>query len=488
MRRAAAAGALALLAACGPEDAGPQPEPFVLGPVVRTRLAELARAAELPALPAPAEDLGEDVRGLVVTRATADQRFRDLPLEDIKTLGPAAIPALAALLLDPEVDGAQRAAAAELLAVLDHPVAAEHLLALVEQAPEAWLRRLCVWHLGHTTQDRCVPRVVLRLKYEQDHEAFIWIAVTLARFGNFSGLDALLDLARRGTPEGESARAQLAALEAEYGRPGNELRALWNSSRATELPQHTPSPALRAAVWTWIAELSGEHFQLRGVDDARYVLARLGPWAVDEVAAALADEDWHARLHCAQVLERMGPRAASAGPALLRTLSEPLLAPAAAEALGRVGYPPAEPALIRASEPGNAYELRVGAVIALGRLGLATSADALRARFAEATDPALADLRLAAATSLVLLDHGDEVADWLVAQLAGDGDAAGAEVALESWIERGVDAGRTAFVALRDAWRRFDPPPGTIPDTQRAAQRRKDRAAALQELLPLSDR
>ena len=57
------------------------------------------------------------------------------------------------------------------------------------------------------------------------------------------------------------------------------------------------------------------------------VLSRLGPWAATEISAALADVDAHVRLHCAQVLERMGPRASSAGPALLRALAEPFWPP-----------------------------------------------------------------------------------------------------------------------------------------------------------------
>ena len=51
------------------------------------------------------------------------------------------------------------------------------------------------------------------------------------------------------------------------------------------------SDAQLREVWDLVLDMSGETFQLRPVDDARYVLSRLGPWCAREVASALTDED-----------------------------------------------------------------------------------------------------------------------------------------------------------------------------------------------------
>ena len=91
---------------------------------------------------------------------------------------------------------------------------------------------------------------------------------------------------RSGEDVRAQAQGQLDAIAARLELSAEEARALWNSIDARRLPQPTPSPRLRAAVWNLVAELSSEHFQLRGVDDARYILARMGPWVAEEIAPA----------------------------------------------------------------------------------------------------------------------------------------------------------------------------------------------------------
>ena len=80
----------------------------------------------------------------------------------------------------------------------------------------------------------------------------------------------------------------------------------WRGAR----PLHARAGPAPRELWRLVSDLSGEHFQLRGVDDARFILSRLGPWSAAEFAAALEDDDPYVRLHVAQVLERMGPVAA----------------------------------------------------------------------------------------------------------------------------------------------------------------------------------
>ena len=479
---------LALAGACGEGGSAPGgARPGAIPPlasVVADRLAALAaEVGELPPLEPPADP--EEVAGLVGMLASATGRMRQVPLEAVRAdLGAPAGPLLAVHLRDERRPSEERVAAAELLAALDEPRAAETLVATVESAPEPWLRAWCAYHLAATGQDWIEPRLVLRLKVERDPATWLWIASTLARFDNFSGLAGLEELAATGATEELRAQAQgqLDALAARLGRTPGEVRALWDSIEAAgALPQARPSARLRLAVWRAVAELSGEHFQLRGVDDARHALSQMGPWVAEEIAPALFDRDPFVRLHTAQVLERMGPRATTAGPQLVAALGEPTIAPAAAEALGRVGYPAALASLLDATAAGRPHELRVAAARGLGRLGLEGGLARVSELFAEASSPP--DLRAAAATALVLLGRGDDAARWLVDELAAGEDPSGAERALETWLERGARSGRAGFEAALGEWRSLAGPPGVIPDLAQTRERWTARAAALRARL-----
>lgn len=476
---------LASLCACGDSDAA-APEPYELSNVVAQRIAALeAELGPAPRVPELEAKLEEEVEGMVTMLAGAQGRMREVPLATIREdIGAAAIPSLVRALTSGQRSADERVAAAELLATLTHPAATEALMQAVEQSLEPWMRRWCAYHLPGTGDDRVVPRLIQRLKYEKDPETFVWLSMALARYRNYSGIPALLDLRDRGATDNLRATAagQLEVLAGDLGFAPEEARDLWNSIDAASLPQAEVSPALRLELWRLVIELDVDHFQLRGVDDARYVLSRMGPWAADEVARALADEDGHVRLHCAQVLERMGPRASSAGPALLRALAEPLLAPAAAEALGRVGHPPALKALALRTTPEHDHELRVAAVRALGRLGLPGAIPAVSDCFAESASPA--DLRMAAATAMVLLEQGEEVAHWLATQLASeDADPDAAEIALETWLVRSVERGADGFDAVLSEWRGLQGPPGIIPTMEAVRKRQVGRAKVMARML-----
>lgn len=457
-------------------------EPFELRDVVRERLDELARdVGPAPEIPPLAPELEEEVDGMVTMLAGSDERMRSIPIATIRDdVGPAAVPRLAAALASDRLPAEERVAAAELLASLNHPAATEALLGQLSNAPEAWLRRWCAWHLASVPDDAVVPRLLFRLKYESDHEAVVWLATALGRHRNYAGAAVLADLARSSPSESVRTQAaqQLAELASDAGCGPDELAPTWSSVDAGRLPQPSPSPRLQQAAWLLVSQMSSEHFQLRGVDDARYVLSHMGAWVADEVAQALADSDDHTRLHAAQVLERMGPRAVSAGPALVKALADASVAPTAAEALGRVGYPPAVAALAARTAPEEPHELRVAAVRALGRTGVADGLAAVRPCFAEAGNPH--DLRLAAATALVLLGAGDEAAPWLVGELPDFDDA---EVALETWLAAGAERGRSGFAEALAAWREDAGPPGVIPTLEAAAARRRSRAARLAPVL-----
>ncbi len=484
LARLALVGLVPALASCVGETPPAPNAPPALGPVARTRSAALSAAAPAPLAPAAAAEGAEATRAMLETRVHGGQ-FRDLVFEDLAGLGEAAIVPLAAHALDPRLAADLRAAAVELLGALRTPAAAERLLGLAKDSPEAWLRAHAAWRLAACGSDHVVPGLVLRLKYERDPDAFLWVASTLGRLGCLAGLGGLMELAAREDARAALAAAELAAVVEPLGMEAEQALALWSGVDAEALPLPPPSDAQLREVWDLVLDLSGDTFQLRPVDDARYVLSRLGPWCAREVASALVDEDPWLRLHCAQVLETMGPRARVVEAQLLHALAEPGVAPAAAEALGRVGGPAAVAALLACTGSERPHELRVGAVRALGTLGLSEAAAPVRALFESLGAPtAPQDLRMAAATALVGLGEGDAAAAWLTERLGSAADASEAEVALGAWLRAGAAKTRVGFEEALRTWDGHADPPGALPNTERAIARRRSRAASLASQLP----
>ena len=480
MKARTAALLVTALAACG------EPAPLLPTFEYRAALVEGLAAAEaaVEALPAPVgpseEPDPEHIQGLVHMLANSSGRTRELPLEEIGTLGDPAAPQLAVIAANGEHDPAERLAACELLAKLGTPRAVEHLLQLCEKSPEGWLRAQAAWRLGEVDADWVVPRLVYRLKYELDPEAAIWLASTLGRHGNHSGLDALWNLRSNGEDEGirGSANQRLVELAEAVGAASPEEHwELWTGTDPGRLLLRSePSPRLQLAVWREIEQLSGEHFQLRGVDDARFILSRMGSWVTAPLADALHDEDVYVRVHVAQCLERRGPRANLAGPTLVEALADPTLAPTAAAALGRVAYPSAEPVLRRLIvQASTDHELRVACATALGHLGLSASIPALETVVAVEGPQ---DLRQACAAALVALGVGDRGAAFLLSSLRpGAPDRNGAEAALEQWLEslEGDVAGE-----VLEEWLALEPAPGSIPTAAQVERRLEQRLGLLE--------
>jgi len=311
-----------------------------------------------------------DLDGLISMLTTSSGRMRNVPLAEAEQYGAALVPQLAAVLGDEARAGEERAAAAELLAATKTSAAGEALIRTAERSSEAWLRSTCVFRLAELEDDRFVLRLLLRLKYEKDPEAFVWIAHALAQLGNYAGLESLRSLAWNAQDEGvrERARAEFARTAEAVGvDSGDEVLRRWYAADAAALPPREPSAALRLNVWRALSNLSSEHFQLRGVDDARYALANLGHWAAPEIAQALADRDFHVRLHGAQVLERMGLRAHGALDQLVAALDDPELAPQALASLGSLGPDAFEQVAARVHRD-QPFEQRVAARRALTRV------------------------------------------------------------------------------------------------------------------------
>jgi HEAT repeat protein len=467
-----------LLAGCGQE---PRPAPaFELGPVVTSALAQ---EEDLVDPSSDAGDADEALEAVLGPLLSGDEDLAALALEDARALAPAALERAAARLIALDEPVETRVALADVLGSSATPRALEALLAALSGAPEAAVRTQCAWRLGQAQDERVVPELLLRLKYERDSRTAYWVADALARFGHLAGLEALVVI--WGREEGElreHAAAKLRALADEHGCASiDELRERWRMGRVS--PRPTVGAALQREGWRWIARLA--EWQLRGVDDARYVLVALEDWIVPALAAALHDEDVHVRLHAAQCLERRGPRAAAAAAELEAALAEPRIAATAAAALAALGATSAVPALERAVAISRDPELRVAAVRALGHLGLSRSISVLEALLEEEQP---FDLRQALAQALLALDPRHEaVAEVLVSLTDERGDAGDAELALEAWLVERARA-ETRFAELLARWTALGPAPETVPTASEVTERRQRRARLLRDSDALASR
>ncbi len=473
------------LAACADTAPPETPKPtFALRAVVKPALAEaLARAPVAPAASSPADP--EAVEALLGTLESPDARMRALALEDAKTLGDGAVPALAAAIADAAAAPARRTACAQALGAIATSAAVDALATRLEVDVEAWLRAQCAWQIRTAALDEVVPRLALRLKYEKDGATVVWIADALASFGDLAGLDGLRVV--RDTARDESARTdaieRLAALASERGfADGDALYAAWwRGELDGKVPQREPSAALRREVWDRIQRLS--EWDLRRVDDARFILVRLEGWVVPMLAAALHDEVVYTRVHAAQCLERRGPRARAAVPELVAALADTRLAPGAAAALAAIGDRSAGPAIEGLLRSARDVELRVAAARALGSVGGPSSLDLLRAAW-KPDQPI--DLRQAAAGALVGLGEGDAVAPFHLECLDSKiADAGSAEHALGNWIARKAESGDDAWRGISTRWIALEPAAGTVPDAAEVAARRTSRGEIARAALGL---
>ncbi len=440
---------LLLLCSCGEK---PPPRPTVQ-PYALQRVVAAARERHPPfvAETAAAEptELLEQVLGALGER---DERLKALARKDAQGLSLGELAALRAILFDASAPDERRAAAAEALGALERP---EAELALLEFLPDlrtpAWLRALVTFQWGRRTENRFLGRALLRLKYEPDDESVIWLADALLRHGSQAGADALRVLVSRAHTE------ELRALAAD------RLQAVEAASESSAAPQ---ADQLSEA-WTWISKLSD--WDLRQVDDARFVLQRMPDWVVPLLCECLREENVYTRVHAAQTLGRRGPRAASAREALLAALGERQLAPTAAEALGELKDPSVRGELERCLAQSRDLDLAVAAARALGRLG---DPAALPALTAVLSPP---DLLFAARIARAELGSAAQVAPDLLSVLEGaPGDAEAAAHALGAWIAAG---------ALRSRWEALVPAPGTIETAEQARARRAAMAQLVREQL-----
>jgi HEAT repeat protein len=319
------------------------------------------------------------------------------------------------------VEADERTATRAERALLD----SEHVLWVLEPAlghENVGARRRAAWLLGRSRASIAVFPLLLRLKYENDPEAIVWVAVALHRLGNDTGL-AWLDQAI-----GQAATAQLAGEQAiaicraqgiavgeqpTYAELQAALRTL--SSRwhevgvgcCTEAPPYDLA-AVDACAAAHLAVTEGT--QLRPVDDARYVLTRTGRIAIPLLRRALGAAEPYLRTMALQVLAEIGPPAQSSSDAVLPLLADPLTAAYAMRTLGETGAADAAPRLRQFLDAADS-ELRAAAANALGQLRDAAAGERLAALLADAAETQ--DVRVQAAFARLRLGEDPAAAAFL---------------------------------------------------------------------------
>ncbi len=296
----------------------------------------------------------------------------------------------------------------------DAPFGVEALL----QDADAAVRAAAVWQLAERKALGAVPALVLRLKYEKDPRVRLWLGLALAHLGNGAGLAdigaafgsadladeagqgavALLQAAGQKVPDAPSwaqLREQLAALE-----------VAWRTT-ASPLVTVAATPGQQAQLAARLARhlLDTDGFQLRNVDDARFVLARVGTAAAPLLHLALAATETYLRQHALEVVQALGAPARPFATQVLALLADPATAATAILALGALGLEPTLPHLLARLDAADADQ-RCAAAAALGAFAQPEVVRALRARIRASVQDI--DLAVQAAGSLARIERGGE--------------------------------------------------------------------------------
>lgn len=456
------------LAACGEPAREPQPEQAAVSiafrPVVAEAIALLelrtgedrAKAADPNHVPPEPEALDRQMRGGLAYVRNSGARVREVGMADLAAAPPEASAWLGRHALDEDAPEPERYLALEVLARRGGEADALALMDVAEGALVAGLRAGAYWRLGSLPHDGVLPRLVLRLKYETDWEAVLWLGWSLCQHGLYSGLDGLLAVAR-GAPDaalGAQAADEARQLAEDVGvASAEELLAMWHRGEVPPLA----APVRRSLhyqleLWRWLERLDG--FQLRSVDDCRFLMARLDGVAAAVLAEALLDTSSYVRLGAAQSLARMGPRGSVAVPVLTAQLDDSELGPWMAAALGQLGVPAAREPLEARLECEGSGAMCVAAARALGHLGLAESVPALSRALAGAGD--WAEWRQAVAESLVYCGAPELALDVLVRALTDPQlEPSTSAAALRHHIAREAQAGRPGAAELLVEWDRI---------------------------------
>ena len=327
------------------------------------------------------------------------------------------------------VEADARTAARAERALLEHPFASVVLEPALQHA-EVATRRRAAWLCGQSGQAVLQLPLLLRLKYELDPEAVLWVADALQRLGNDSGLP-YLDVAM-----GQAATAQQAGTLAigigkernlplaeapTYEQLQSALRGLaaqWRATGTSSRPGCKPPTAAEVEPRFAVHLVTTEGTLLRPVDDAKFVISRCGVLAVPLLVRTLGATENYLRNTSLGLLADLGPCARSAGPAVLPLLGDVYTNFIAVRTLGEIGWTEALPHL-RPLLTHDDTELRSAAVQALGLLGDTASAPQLRERLDDAKEAI--DVRVGAAFGLLCLG-ADAAAEAFLREREQKGD------------------------------------------------------------------
>ncbi|MEO6596407.1 MAG: HEAT repeat domain-containing protein [Planctomycetota bacterium] len=291
-------------------------------------------------------------------------------------------------------------------------------------------RRRAAWLCGQSGQSVLQLPLLLRLKYELDPDAVLWVADALQRLGNDTGiawLDAAMDQEATAQQAGSMAIAvcrerSLELTEAptylELQGKLRELAAAWRERGEGSRSNVAPPDATQLEARFATHLITTEGTQLRPVDDARYVVTRSGKLAVPLLTRTLTASEPYLRTMALQTLAEIGPPSHPAAAATLPLLGDPMTASDAMRTLGEIGAEEAIPHL-RARLLLPDLELRAAATRSLGLLRDQASASKLAERLQDGEEAL--DVRVGAAFGLLCL--GDNTAaEAFLAEREAKGD------------------------------------------------------------------
>lgn len=269
-------------------------------------------------------------------------------------------------------------------ALMEHPFARQGLEAALNDA-RVDVRMQAAFALGELGDVAAVPALLLRAKDEASEgvpRTFIWLARALADLGNHSHVSFIARMMRHPEHSDEAGRqaievARNAGLDVGESPTWDALAAAmlslqdyWvangyalNTTAPDPLADDPAEKSIQAVIAQRLLDLL--EFNLRGVDECRYVVSHLGVRAMPMLERAITAEEPYIRAHSLEVVRDLGPAATSLTPTLITLLGDPFVRVYAAEALGRLGDAAALPYL-RARLEHPDPELRAKCAEALG--------------------------------------------------------------------------------------------------------------------------
>lgn len=263
-------------------------------------------------------------------------------------------------------------------ALLAHPHAPLALEPALKHK-EPGVRARAAWLCARTGQAILQLPLLLALKDEKDPETVVWLAGALLELGNDTGaawLGAAIDDARTAERAGALAIEALRARKVElpdaptWDQLRTELARLTSAWRATGEPSlpNAPEPDPRELERRLAAHLiTPAGWQLRPVDEARFVLRNLGRRGVPMMARMVVDQRHHLRTMPLKEFANLRQSAHGAADTVLPLLGDVASCADAIRTLGEIGAAQHAP-FLRPFLLDPDSELRAAAVKALGVL------------------------------------------------------------------------------------------------------------------------